>query len=208
MARAPRSRATPAHSGSGRVRIIGGRLRGRKIDIIESPGFRPTPDRVRETLFNWLAPYVPEAVCIDLFAGSGALCLEALSRGAAHVIMVEQDARVAANLKANVAKLTDKNMESGVAEVAHDNALQFLNGPVAPADIIFVDPPFAAPELIGQCIGLIHERGWIKVGGLIYIEAESTCQLPPLPEGWAVHRAKKAGQVAYTLIQASRFDIS
>lgn len=199
-----------AHGGAGTLRIIGGIFRGRKIEVIASEGFRPTPDRVRETLFNWLGPYVPGSVCLDLFAGSGALCLEALSRGASRVTLVERALSVAANLRTNVDRLTDAAAANhdaiGVAEVVASDALGFLSGPVepmGPVDIVFVDPPFAHPELIAQCFARLSERGWLKDRAWVYVEAECARELPALPGGWELYRSKQAGQVGYHLIRTA-----
>ncbi len=160
----------------------------------QAPGLRPTPDRVRETLFNWLAPYLEGSHCLDLFAGSGALCLEALSRGAAHATLVEKAAHVAAMLRQNI-----ETLKAADAEVRNMDALTYLEGPVVPVDILFLDPPFAAAELIGHCAEIIERRGWLKPGGFIYIEAPSRLKQLPLPPTWELVRSKIAGQVGYHL---------
>jgi 16S rRNA (guanine966-N2)-methyltransferase len=178
----------------GRLRIVGGQWRGRVLRVVEGEGLRPTPDRVRETLFNWLQAWTPGARCLDLFAGTGALCLEALSRGASRVVMVERAHHVAENLRANV-----RTLAADDAQVVETDAESFLHGPVEAFDIIFVDPPFAHPELIERCLTLIAQRGWIHPGGWVYIEAHADRGAPVLPAGWELHRSKIAGQVGYHL---------
>jgi 16S rRNA (guanine966-N2)-methyltransferase len=180
-----------------RLRIIGGAWRGRWLEVIESEGLRPTPDRVRETLFNWLQAWVPGARCLDLFAGTGALCLESLSRGADQVVMVERTHAVAENLRRNISRLG-----ASAAELVETDAEAYLQGPVDPFDIIFVDPPFRRSDLIDTCVKLIHERAWIKPGGWVYIEAPAERGEPELPSGWVLERSKSAGQVGYHLARA------
>ena len=177
----------------GRLRIIGGRWRGRRLEVPESEGLRPTPDRVRETLFNWLQPYIAGAQCLDLFAGTGALCLEALSRGAARVVMVEKEPAVAEQLRRHVATLRADH-----AEVVRADAVEFLQQAPQAFDIIFLDPPFRS-DLIARCAELVEVRGWIKPGGLVYIEAPSGIDAPPIPATWELIRSKSAGQVGYHL---------
>jgi len=181
----------------GRLRIIGGRWRGRRLEVPESEGLRPTPDRVRETLFNWLQPYIAGAHCLDLFAGTGALCLEALSRGAARVVMVEQAPAVAEQLRRHVATLQADN-----AEVVRADAVDFLQQAPQAFDIVFLDPPFRS-DLIRRCAELAEARGWIKPGGLIYIEAPSRVEALPIPATWELLRSKSAGQVGYHLARKS-----
>ena len=176
----------------GHVRIIGGTWRSRRLAVPDVAGLRPTPDRVRETVFNWLQPYIAGARCLDLFAGTGALCLEALSRGAREVVMVEQSPVALDALRQNVAALN----ASGARVVASD-ATAFLAQPAEPFDIVFVDPPFAA-DLVPTCLGGIAERGWVRPGGVVYIEAPRALD-PPLPAGWTLHRSQTAGQVGYHL---------
>jgi 16S rRNA (guanine966-N2)-methyltransferase len=191
----PRSARDVAYPG--RVRIIAGQWRGRYLDVTDMPGLRPTPNRVRETLFNWLTPFLPGADCLDLFAGSGALCIESLSRGAAHAVMVEQQRPVADNLRRNLERLGAAH-----AEVIEADAAGYLAGPVRPMDIIFVDPPFARGDLIAACLATIARRGWLKPGGLVYVEAPATLDPLPLPPCWQTHRHKVTGQVGYHLLRA------
>lgn len=179
----------------GRVRIIAGKWRGRYLDVTDMPGLRPTPNRVRETLFNWLMPYLPGAACLDLFAGSGALCIESLSRGAARAVMVERQGPAAAQLRRNLARL-----DAGNADVVETDAADFLAGPVMPMDIIFIDPPFACGDLIATCLKTIEQRGWLKPGGLVYVE--SPAGLDPRPVHWQTVKHKATGQVGYHLLRA------
>jgi len=177
----------------GRLRIIGGRWRGRRLEVPESEGLRPTPDRVRETLFNWLQPYVAGAYCLDLFAGTGALCLEALSRGAARVVMVEKEPAVAEQLRRHVATL-----RAAHAEVVRADAVEYLQQAPQAFDVVFLDPPFRS-DLIRRCAELVESHGWIKPGGLIYIEAPRDIDALPIPATWELIRSKSAGQVGYHL---------
>jgi len=174
------------------VRIIGGTWRSRRLEFPDRAGLRPTPDRVRETVFNWLAPYLPGAACLDLFAGSGAFGFEALSRGAARAVLVEQDADVVAALRSN-----RDHLQAAGAEIVHADAADFLGGPAQAFDVVFVDPPYAS-GLLGHCTRLLAERGWIKPGGLVYLEAREG-EIPPLPPDWLLLRSKTAGQVGYHL---------
>jgi 16S rRNA (guanine966-N2)-methyltransferase len=180
------------------LRIVGGALRGRKWTFPEGvAGLRPTPDRVRETLFNWLAPHIAGMRVLDLFAGSGALGLEALSRGAGSATLVEQDRGALAALRATVERfgLAQARVEGG-------DGLAFLRSqPPAAFDLIFLDPPFAA-GLLKPVLGLIGERGLLAGGGYCYVELPADSELPPLPEGWRLHRTGKAGEVGYHLLHA------
>ncbi|ELY4221084.1 16S rRNA (guanine(966)-N(2))-methyltransferase [Cronobacter sakazakii] len=183
----------PTSSGSGQIRIIGGQWRGRKLPVPDSPGLRPTTDRVRETLFNWLVPYLVGARCLDCFAGSGALGLEALSRYAADATLLEMERGVAQQLQKNLATL-----KSSAAKVVNTNTLNFLNQNGEPYDIVFVDPPFRK-GLLEETLNLLETRGWLAPQALIYVESEVENGLPPVPASWQLHREKVAGQVAYRL---------
>lgn len=170
----------------GRLRLIGGEYRRRQLPVLDHPGLRPTPDRVRETLFNWLAVATPGARVLDLFAGTGALGLEALSRGARQAVFVEDDARVARQLADNLAAL-------GAAERAHlvtADALAFLAGEPAPFSLVFLDPPFRQ-GLAGACCRAL-EAGWLAEDALVYVETESSLA-PEVPAGWQLHREVRAG---------------
>ena len=177
------------------LRIIGGRWRSRQLSFPDVEGLRPTPDRVRETLFNWLAPIIDGARCLDLFTGSGALGLEALSRGATEVVMVDRDPQVIARLKENVATLS----APGATIVAAD-ALTWLQSPHRKStfDIVFLDPPFGQ-GLLEPCCKLLEERGWLATSAHIYLESESALGPPTLPAQWQLKRSQKAGQVGYHL---------
>ena len=175
------------------LRIIGGTWRGRKLRFPASAAIRPTPDRVRETLFNWLGAATRGARCLDLFAGSGALGLEALSRGAAHVTFVERDAAAATELQT---RLTE--WHAGDARVERADALRYLEGTAQPFDIVFLDPPFAS-DLLQSAAAALAERRWLRPGALIYVECAARGGLPPLPPGWQPLKAKQAGEVGYHL---------
>ena len=180
---------------SNTLRIIGGTHRGRKLGFADVPGLRPTPDRVRETLFNWLAPLVPGARCLDLFAGSGALGFEAISRGAREVVFVDSHSLAVKSLRENIALLGE-----GGAEVVQADALDWLNRPVTEAfDIVFLDPPFRQ-NLLESCCQRLDSGGWLSRPAAIYIERESEAEPPMLPEGWVIEKAKTAGQLTYGLV--------
>lgn len=174
------------------LRIIAGRWRGRKISFAPVPGLRPTPDRVRETLFNWLDPFLQGARCLDLFAGSGALGIEAASRGATQVVMVDHDPVVVTTLREQLQKLEF----SGALPVQHD-VNSWLRGKAEPFDIVFLDPPFRQNRL-PACIDLLEGNGWLAAGAHVYIEAEKAV-IPELPDTWELYRSKRAGQVGYHL---------
>jgi 16S rRNA (guanine966-N2)-methyltransferase len=175
------------------LRIIGGTWRGRKLRFPAAAAIRPTPDRVRETLFNWLGNAARGARCLDLFAGSGALGLEALSRGAAHVTFVEQDAAAARELRARLAE-----WHAGDASVERADALRYLAGTAQPFDIVFLDPPFAS-ELLPRAAAALAERRWLRPGALVYVESAARDGLPALPASWQLLKAKQAGEVGYHL---------
>ncbi len=183
----------PNRAASGQIRIIGGQWRGRKLPVPDSPGLRPTTDRVRETLFNWLAPSLVDAHCLDCFAGSGALGLEALSRYAASAILVEMERSVAQQLQQNLAMLKAVN-----AKVVNTNTLAYLAGQGTPHTIAFIDPPFRK-GMLDETVQLLENNGWLADDALIYIESEVENGLPPVPTHWHLHREKVAGQVAYRL---------
>ncbi len=196
MSRRPsQSHRKPAAKPSGFVRIISGKWRGRKLPVHDSEGLRPTTDRVKETLFNWLAADLHEARCLDLFAGSGSLGFEALSRFASHVDMIELDKVAASQLQSNISTLQVDNIQ-----VHNTNALQFLDGPAKPYDIVFIDPPFRQ-NLIPLCIEKLAQNGWLSPHAMIYIEAEKEFGEPNVPETWQLHREKCAGQLAYRLYE-------
>ncbi len=173
-------------------RIIGGQWRGRKLGFFPAPGLRPTPDRVRETLFNWLAPVIDGARVLDLFAGSGALGFEAASRGAAQVTLVDSHPRVVSQLQQNVRLLQATQMS-----ICQSAVLRYLQRPPEPCDIVFLDPPYQA-RVLEDCFSAL-ESGWLSEGAWIYFEHDSHTEAPALPSDWQVLRSKQAGQVAYQL---------
>lgn len=179
-------------TGPGRVRIIGGSLRNSRLDVPDLPGLRPTPERLRETLFNWLAPVIDGARCLDLCAGTGALGIEALSRGAAGVQFVERDARAAQALRANLARL-----KADAGQVAVLDAGLFLRGMAQPYDLVFLDPPFVLdlwPALARQ----LEQGGWLAAQGWVYVESPRGL-VPALPPNWQLHREGQAGEVRFAL---------
>lgn len=194
-----RASHSSAHSGQQRLRIIGGRWRGMKIDFPAHAELRPSPDRVRETVFNWLQPVMAEARCLDLFAGSGALGVEALSRGAAEVVFVERDARIVQAINDTL-----KRLDAVGALVVRADAVIWLDQPPdRPFDVVFLDPPYAAALLPAICEKLTC-HGWLASGALVYMESPAHEPIPALPASWSVHRSRQAGQVGYHLLRASR----
>jgi len=175
------------------LRIIAGQWRGRRVAFPDSEGLRPTGDRIRETLFNWLQAYLPGARCLDLFAGSGALGLEALSRGAAEVVFVERARPVVQSLEANLSKLQAQG-----GRVIQLDAMRYLDGAPRPFDVVFLDPPFGS-DIIGACCSRLEDGGWLSADAFVYLEHDAAKPLPPLPPNWSLHRSGRAGQVAYHL---------
>ncbi len=176
----------------GKVRIIAGKWRGRKLNVIDATGLRPTPDRVRETLFNWIQQEIVGARCLDLFAGTGALAFEALSRGAAEVVLVESNPKAVESLKQHAETLNSENHSIQLAD-----AMNWLKQGAKSFDIIFLDPPFKQ-GYIEQCCTLIREESLLNSNGIVYIESEKDITLP---EGWQVRKQKKAGHVQTMLIE-------
>lgn len=189
---APGARRGRAPAARGRVRIIGGVWRSRRLEFPESADLRPTPDRVRETVFNWLAPFLPGASCLDLFAGSGAFGLEALSRGATRAVLVEKDSAVVAALHRS-----SELLGAAGAKIVHADALDYLSGPTEAFDVVFLDPPYA-DNLLAPCMQGLAARGWVRPGGFVYLEVREG-ELPDLPVDWQLVRRKSAGQVGYHL---------
>ncbi len=181
--------------GRNRLRIIGGRWRGRKLDFPDVPGLRPTPDRVRETLFNWLQADVHGARCLDLYAGSGALGLEALSRGASRVVLVDESSAATRQLEANLQRLHADG--AAVVRMAVQTFLERGPGD-ARYDLVFLDPPFGQ-DLLAPSLQWLEEKHWLAPGARIYIESESQLREPPLPAGWELLKEKRSGQVIYRL---------
>jgi 16S rRNA (guanine966-N2)-methyltransferase len=170
-----RHRATP-----GTVRIIGGRWRGRRIEIVAGAEIRPTPDRVRETLFNWLMPVLPGARCLDLYAGTGVLGLEALSRGAAESWFVERDARAASSIEASLRRFSGPEAgspEASTGRVLATDAMRWLaTPPPRTFSVVFLDPPYAANNLADLCTLLA--RGWLTLRATVYLETSRSQSMP------------------------------
>jgi 16S rRNA (guanine966-N2)-methyltransferase len=177
------------HKAPNKVRIIGGLWRSRIIEFPDHTGLRPTPDRVRETLFNWLGQRLDEKICLDLFAGSGALGFEALSRGASEVVMVEQSASVARGLTENAQRLGMDN-----ATIVNADAMQYLRGATQRFDVIFLDPPFNQ-SLLEQVLALLVP--WLTPEGKIYAESELSFEPSP---AWKILKQSRAGQVKFQLM--------
>jgi 16S rRNA (guanine966-N2)-methyltransferase len=195
MARSP-AKPARATASQGQLRIIGGDWRSRRLSFPDAPGLRPTPDRVRETLFNWLAPYVGAARVLDPFAGSGALLLEALSRGASRGLALELNPAAVSALRGNLELL-----RAGNGEVRQTDALQHLQDAAAePFDLVFLDPPFHK-DLLAPACQLLEERGWLAPRAWIYTESENAPSSLGLPGNWRLHREKHTGQVHYALWQ-------
>ena len=191
---AARKTADKKKSRPGQLRIVAGNWRSRLLQIADVPGLRPTAERIRETLFNWLTPGVYGARCLDLCAGTGALGLEALSRGAKQVVFVEKSATAAKTLRQNIATLGSEN-----AVVLNLDAQNYLTeAAVEPFDIVFLDPPFAA-DLHAELCRLLSERGWLAVAARVYIEADKNHADIDLPQTWQLSKNKTAGKVRYML---------
>ena len=171
------------------VRIVGGLWRSRILEFPDAVDLRPSPDRVRETLFNWLGQDLTGMVCLDLFAGSGALGFEALSRGAASVIMVEKNPVVLRALRDNAAKLGATGLT-----VVRGDALEFARGAHSRFDVVFVDPPY---RLGLQVAALDLLRGLLALGGRVYVEGNAVFEPP---RGWAILRRARAGNVHFHLL--------
>lgn len=179
---------------SGRIRIIGGTLRNSRLEVPAIQGLRPTGERVRETLFNWLSPVIAGARCLDLCAGTGALGIEALSRGAVGVQFVERDARAAQALRHNLERLGLPTVQ-----VAMMDAGRFLQGAPRPHDLVFLDPPFAL-DLWSALARQLEQAGWLSAQAWIYVESPRG-SVPALPSGWRLHREGHAGDVRFALYQ-------
>lgn len=177
---------------TGQFRIIGGQWRGRKLQFPAVNGLRPTPDRVRETLFNWLAAYLHQAQCLDLYSGCGALGLEALSRSAAHCIFVDASHQALQAIEQHLALLQGQ----GITQLGQ--LPEAINGLQTPVDIVFIDPPYA-DNSIEKCVQLLLEQQLLKEGAWLYCENGSDKPLPALPMEFSLHRHKIAGAVQYAL---------
>jgi 16S rRNA (guanine966-N2)-methyltransferase len=189
--------------GDGRnsVRIIAGTWRGRRVTFPDMPALRPTPDRVRETLFNWLQQAIVDTRCLDLFAGSGALGLEALSRGAKSLVFVEQAQMAARGLQAELARLGGTS-KGRVVEMGASRFLRSASEPGKPFDVVFLDPPFGQNAL-AEYVPLLDAGNWVKTGGLVYLENEKGAGIPDLPSHWELLKSKSAGEVGYHLARVN-----
>lgn len=192
------ARKSPNLKSSNQLRIIGGQWRSRKLSFPDVDGLRPTSDRIRETAFNWLAPYITSAHCLDLFAGSGAMGLEALSRGAISCQFNELDNSAANALMSNIALLKAQN-----AIVSQTNSINWLSQTQTQKyNLVFLDPPFAG-NLLDDCFKKLSASHLLTPNALIYWEADKKQALPPLPEGWQSLRHKQTGQVQFGLIEVT-----
>ena len=190
---APRANKTPQR---GRLRIVAGNWRSRLLEIADVPGLRPTAERIRETVFNWLTPHLAGARCLDLFAGTGALGLEALSRGAADVLFVETSAVAVRTLQKNIASLQATN-----ATVRCADAVNYLQHPGADQfEIVFLDPPFA-DDLHGDLCKLLDESSILATDALVYIEEDRAKPEVVLPPDWQILKTRTAGNVRYSLVK-------
>lgn len=180
-----------ANSGTGSIRIIGGTHRGRKLPVINADGLRPTTDRMKETLFNWLMIDVREAICIDCFAGAGSLGFEALSRGAKQVTFIELDRQAAMQLSNNASLL---KYQADQAVIMHANALSSISRFDNAVDIIFIDPPFNQ-DLVQPCVDIIESNKLVKSGSKIYIEKEVSSKNLLIPNNWRQIKEKSTQQV-------------
>jgi 16S rRNA (guanine966-N2)-methyltransferase len=182
----------------GHVRIIGGRLRGSRLSVPAVAGLRPTPQRLRQTLFDWLAPVIEGARVLDAFAGTGALGIEALSRGARSAVFLERDREQAAAIEADLARLHQAG-----GEVRCVDALRALaNAPPEPFDIVFLDPPFTAAAW-QQAAASLDANQWLAPCAWVYVETGETDEWPAPPQ-WPIHRQRGAGAVRATLFRVER----
>ncbi len=188
----------PNNRRDGFVRIISGQWRGRKLPVHDVEGLRPTTDRVKETVFNWLAQDIYQAKCLDLFTGSGGLSFEALSRGAESITMLELDKKAANQLQQNLTTIGATN-----ANVLNTDSLKYLAQTGTPHDLVFIDPPFRK-DLIQNIIDLLEANNWLTPHAMIYIEAEKELGEIVTPSHWRLHREKIAGQVCYRLFEREK----
>jgi 16S rRNA (guanine966-N2)-methyltransferase len=188
----------PAPTARNSVRIIAGAWRGRRVHFPDVPELRPTPDRVRETLFNWLQHSIAGARCLDLFAGSGALGLEALSRGAKGVVFVERFQAAARSLEEQLVRF------GGAAKgrVMAMGAARFLRTAPEPFQIVFLDPPFGR-DALAEYIPMLDQGNWLAVGSLVYLENERVAGVPAMPPHWELLKSKSAGEVGYHLARVN-----
>jgi 16S rRNA (guanine966-N2)-methyltransferase len=181
-----------------RVRIIGGQWRGRKIGFVDGEGLRPTGDRIRETLFNWLMPVLHGARCLDVFAGSGVLGFEALSRGAAHCTLLERNAQAVRGLR-----MTQQQLEAEAAQIVLVDSVAWLSSASDVFDVVFIDPPFAETTLSpAALLSQLEQRKLLAEDPWIYFEQPATTLMLP-PAGFTIFRQQRAGAVCYGLWRRS-----
>jgi 16S rRNA (guanine966-N2)-methyltransferase len=180
-----------------KLRIIGGEWRSRQVSFVDLPGLRPTPARVRETLFNWLQGEIIGKRCLDLYAGSGALGFEAASRGAASVVQVESNPQACRSLKENSVALAADQIK-----IVQMDVLRYLAGDAEAFDVVFMDPPFARNLAVQTCRWL-EEKGWLANHAKIYVETERKLDLTGMPSNWQCLKSKAAGEVGYHLFGRS-----
>lgn len=180
---------------SNKVKIIGGQWRGRNLPFPNVAGLRPTPARVRETLFNWLQYDIAASRCLDLYAGSGALGMEAASRGAKQVVQVDNNAQVCRQLKANTELVSAIQVK-----VVQQDVFRYLAGDAEGFNLVFLDPPFAQ-GLAVQAANWLEDKLWLASHAKIYIEVEHDLKLTGLPESWEMLKHKTAGEVGYYVFQ-------
>lgn len=196
----PSRRKNPTKTAESKIRVISGQWRGRKLPVLDEPGLRPTGNRIKETLFNWLSPYIVGSRCLDAFAGSGALGVEALSRGAIHADFIDNNREVVQVLRSNLALLKCNN-----ATVQHMDPINWLNSKAcSPYDIIFIDPPFNTPLWHSTTEALINSH-MLRNEALIYLESPRT-ETITAPESWQLHRQLNAGQVCARLYKFDSVD--
>jgi len=176
-----------------KLRIIAGEWRSRQIIFEDTPELRPTPARVRETLFNWLRQDVIASDCLDLYSGSGALGFEAASRGAKSVVMVESNQKTCRLIRENCTSLLANQIE-----IIHADVFKFLAGDSRPYNLVFLDPPFAQ-NVVQQCCQYLEAKGWLMPEAKVYVEVESKLELDDMPKNWTCLKSKKAGEVGYYL---------
>ena len=192
---------------SGRIRIIGGIWRSRMVAFPPLEGLRPTPARVRETLFNWLQADLPGSCCLDLFAGSGILGFEALSRGAASLVQVEQEPEICRHLRLAAKALNCKSVRCDTATAAHWISAQshshdhssHSSPPSQPYNVVFLDPPFTPPSLLLETCALLAATPILAPAAKIYLESSTPLSLQQLPQNWHLQQSKQAARVHYAL---------
>ena len=180
----------------GRIRIVAGKWRNRLLNVADVEGLRPTSERIRETLFNWLATNIIGTRCLDLYAGTGSLGFEALSRGAKLCTFIDQSESAIKLIKETANALNAEN-----TYIFKRDAIKYLN-PREPEvfDLVFLDPPFSE-NILNDTLRLLNDGNWISPGGLVYVEFESNHAFPDLPEGWTVSHKKNTGNVCFALIK-------